>query len=206
MEASDPRPVSPPRAVADAVMGERLEESSPRHAEVLPVRRAVWIVFLILGLLALGLWIGRVHEEPARVYFVQWDAERNAGRLVPVPRKVRGWTRTDRVAHAVRLLLAGPSEAEQRLGYTTEIPTGTRLRGVRIHGDVATVDLTRELEEGGGSSSMLARVYQIVYTVTEFPGVRAVQILLDGERRDALGGEGVWIGQPLRRPEVAPEF
>jgi germination protein M len=170
------------------------------------VRWLIWIALSLLALVLLGLWVTRPREEPARIYFVQWDADRNTGRLVAVPRRVRGRTQADRVAEAVRLLLRGPSEAERRLGYTTEIPAGTRLRGVRIEGEVVTVDLSRDLERGGGSSSMLARVYQIVYTATQFQDIRAVQILLDGERRDALGGEGVWIGGPIRRPDVPPEF
>jgi len=170
------------------------------------VRWLIWIVLSLLALVLLGLWVTRPREEPARIYFVYWDADRNIFRLVAVPRRVRGRTQADRVAEAVRFLLQGPSEAERGLGYTTEIPAGTRLRGVRIEEEVATVDLSRDLERGGGSSSMLARVYQIVYTVTEFRGIRAVQILLDGERRDALGGEGVWIGEPIRRSEVPPEF
>lgn len=182
------------------------EESSPRCAELLPVRRVIWIALFVLALVLLGLWVTRRGEEPAWVYFVQWDADRNTGRLVAVPRRVRGRTQPDRVAEAVQWLLRGPTEAERRLGYTSEIPSGTRLRGVRVEGEVAIVDLSRELEQGGGSSSMLARVYQIVYTATQFRGIRAVQILVDGKRRDALGGEGVWIGQPIRRPEVPPEF
>jgi spore germination protein GerM len=53
---------------------------------------------------------------------------------------------------------------------------------------------------------MLARVWQVVYTATDIRGVLAVQITLDGRRVQALGGEGVPIGAPLRRPATAPTF
>ena len=36
------------------------------------------------------------------------------------------------------------------------------------------------VESGGGSASMIARLAQIVFTVTQFPTVREVDIALDG--------------------------
>ncbi len=92
------------------------------------------------------------------------------------------------------------------MDYTSEIPPGTRLRRAWIRGGVAYVDLTRDVERGGGSASMIARVYQIVYTATHFRSVHSVQILIEGLPREALGGEGVLIGTPLRRPPRPPEF
>lgn len=171
-------------------------------------RRNVWVAVAALAalLLAAALWAYRPRTEPALVYFVQWDAQRNTGRLVPGLRWVRGRTRADLVASALRALLAGPTEEEERLGYSSEIPPGTRLRGVRVEGDVAYVDFSRELERGGGSASMLARLYQIVYTATHFRGVLQVRVQIEGEVREAMGGEGVLIDVPVRRPAQAPQF
>jgi immunoglobulin-like protein involved in spore germination/sporulation and spore germination protein len=64
---------------------------------------------------------------------------------------------------------------------------------------VLNVDLSSEFGSGGGSLSMQLRVAQVVYTGTQFDGVDSVQILIDGERVDALGGEGIAIGEPLTR-------
>jgi spore germination protein GerM len=140
------------------------------------------------------------------VYFVQWDAERNVGRLAPGLRTVRGRTRQDFVMQATGALLAGPNAEERALGYTTEIPAGTRLLGVRVRGETAYLDFSEELATGGGSASMLSRVYQIVYTATHFRGVEQVRILIDGQPRETLGGEGVLIDVPIRRPTTVPEF
>ena len=38
---------------------------------------------------------------------------------------------------------------------------------------------------------MMARVAQVVYTLTRYPTVRSVEFLMDGEPVEALGGEGV---------------
>lgn len=111
-----------------------------------------------------------------------------------------------RVEEALRALLAGPTPEERGHGISSEIPAGTALRGVQIQRGVAAVDLTSAFSRGGGSSSMLARVWQVVYTATEVRGVSAVQITLDGRRVQALGGEGIPIGTPLHRPAAVPTF
>ena len=53
------------------------------------------------------------------------------------------------------------------------IPAGTRYLGVEVSGGVATVDLSREFESGGGSLSMISRVAQVVFTVTRIDGIAA---------------------------------
>ena len=74
---------------------------------------------------------------------------------------------------------------------STAIPEGTELHGVEINDDEATVDLSSQFQSGGGSLSMQLRVAQVVFTATQFEGVETVTILLDGDRVDGIGGEGV---------------
>lgn len=59
---------------------------------------------------------------------------------------------------------------------------------------VATVDLSSEFEAGGGSLSILARVAQVVYTLTQFPTVDEVAFEIEGVPIDFLGGEGFMLG------------
>jgi spore germination protein GerM len=172
-------------------------------------RNRLWVAVLAGALAAVvlwALWTSRPRAEPALVYFVRWDPARNAGHLVPGLRWVRGRTRADWVAEAVRQLLAGPNPEERALGYTTEIPPGTRLRAARVRGKTAYLDFSREFEAGGGSASMLARLYQVVYTATHFRGVEEVRVEIEGQARESLGGEGVLVDVPVRRPPAAPEF
>ena len=95
---------------------------------------------------------------------------------------------------AVRALLAGPVGAiEGDLGFTSAIPAGTVLHSVTVDGSVATVDLSRQFESGGGSLSMQARVAQVVFTVTQFPNIDHVRFQLDGAPVTTIGGEGLMV-------------
>lgn len=89
-------------------------------------------------------------------------------------------------ADALRLLI----ENEQADG--TAIPGGTRLLGLSVADGEAIVDLSREFESGGGSTSMQARVAQVVFTLTQWSNiVHTVSFRIEGEDVEAIGGEGV---------------
>jgi len=114
----------------------------------------------------------------------------------------RAIPRTPQVgAAALTELLAGTSAEERAIGFTSEIPPATRLLGLDIQDGVATVDLSGDFGQGGGSLSMITRVAQVVFTLTQFPSVQAVQFRLDGQAVEALGGEGVLLDRPLSRDD-----
>ena len=92
---------------------------------------------------------------------------------------------------ALTALLKSPSPAERAAGLTSAVPRGTRLLGLSIEGTTARVDLSGQFAAGGGSLSMQARVAQVVYTLTRFPTIKAVDFLLDGGLVESLGGEGL---------------
>jgi germination protein M len=113
-----------------------------------------------------------------------------------------------RVAHtsmpataAMEALLTGPTAAETSAGLTSTVPAGTRLLGLTISGATAQVDLSEAFASGGGSLSMTARVAEVVYTLTRFPTVRSVEFLIEGTPVEALGGEGVPLGEAQRRSD-----
>jgi Immunoglobulin-like domain of bacterial spore germination/Sporulation and spore germination len=104
-----------------------------------------------------------------------------------------------RAAFWFGIALGEPLGAVQEVGETTAIPPGTKLLHVSQDGSVLNVDLSSEFGSGGGSLSMQLRVAQVVYTGTQFEGVDSVQILIEGQQQDALGGEGIDISGPLTR-------
>ena len=134
-----------------------------------------------------------------RAYFFLGGEPGIAG-LVAVLREV---PRTRAVATAaVNALLGGPSVAESGdRTITTAVPSGTRLLGLTIEGGLATVDLSREFEAGGGSASVLNRLGQVVYTLTQFPTVERVLFKLEGTVVTVFSGEGVILDGPVGRAD-----
>ena len=131
-------------------------------------------------------------QTAVRAYFLR---EEHVG---PVGREVTG----DGVAAAaVEALLEGPDADEAALGFSSAIPDGTELLGVTISDGVATVDLSAAFATGGGSLSMMARVAEIVFTLTQFPTVDAVDFQLEGEPLTVLGGEGLVLDHPQTRQD-----
>jgi germination protein M len=111
---------------------------------------------------------------------------------------------TPRIAHAtVRSLIDGPTADDEALiaDLSSAVPEETLLLGITIDDRVATVDLSREFESGGGSLSMFARLAQVVYSVTQFPTVDAVEFLLDGEPVTVFSGEGIVLDGPVTRED-----
>jgi len=104
-----------------------------------------------------------------------------------------------RVGTAVTALLAGPSAAERTVGVGTSIPEGTELLGLSIDGGIATVDLSRTFESGGGSLSMFSRLAQLTYTLTQFPTVEGVNLRLEGKPVTVFSGEGIILDDPMTR-------
>ena len=100
---------------------------------------------------------------------------------------------------AMESLLEGPSDAEKAAGISSAIPADTTLLGVTVKDGIATVDLSAEYESGGGSLSMMMRLAQVVYTLTQFPTVQKVSFELDGQPVEVFSGEGIILDEPVDR-------
>jgi len=115
--------------------------------------------------------------------------------LVPVRMTVPAGT--DAMRGALELLVQGPAPGT---GLERLIPEGTRVLGVTTSGDLATADFSSEIRTRfpGGSRTEELLVWSIVNTLTEFPGIARVQILVDGKKEESIGGH-VGVDAPLER-------
>ena len=127
------------------------------------------------------------------MYFLRDEKVGPAGRSVPQ-------TQTPAQA-AMQELLKGPTGQDTSAGLSTTIPAGTTLNSVSIDQGTATVDLSKEFGSGGGSASMQGRVAQVVYTLTQFPTVTAVNFEIAGQPVTTLGGEGLVLDHPQTRAD-----
>jgi len=99
---------------------------------------------------------------------------------------------------AIKALLDGPTPAEEAADLTSAIPPSTLLLGLTIQDGLATIDLSREFESGGGSFAMISRLAQVVYTLTQFSTVDEVTFELDGEPVTVFSNEGLLLEEPVR--------
>lgn len=104
---------------------------------------------------------------------------------------------------AMRGLLNGPNAFERQEGLGTAIPEHTTLNGIVIDDGLATVDLSHHFEAGGGTTHVLSRLAQVVYTLTQFPTVTEVDFEIDGRPLEELAAEGIDLRRPVDRSDFA---
>jgi hypothetical protein len=133
-----------------------------------------------------------------RAYYVL-EGEVGVEGLVATLREVPETTAVARAAMDTLLDSDTIRDAYQQI--STAIPAGTRLLGLSVRNGVATVDLSREFESGGGSASAFYRLGQVVYTLTQFPTVGSVLFQVDGRTVTTFGSEGIVLEGPQARSD-----
>jgi spore germination protein GerM len=141
--------------------------------------------------------VQRPPETRERVlYFIQVDRSGYINRVQANRRfPLSGSPLTD----VVQALIAGPNAEEKNSGLISLIPPAAKLLSASIRGNTAYLSFNEEFQYNTyGMEGYAGQLRQIVFTVTEFPNVADVQILIEGRRIDYLG-EGVWVGSPVSR-------
>ncbi|AFY96532.1 GerMN domain-containing protein [Chamaesiphon minutus] len=103
-----------------------------------------------------------------------------------------------------KLLAAQPGE-----DLSSTIPKGTKLRSLKVRADGVHVDLSREFRSGGGSTSVIYRIAQVIYTATSLNPDGKVFVSIEGQPIDEkhpLGGEGLILHQPTTRAQFLTDF
>ncbi len=124
------------------------------------------------------------------LYFPDSTAEkvRPEIRNVPVDNARTAYT-------ALRELVAGPTKA----GLYPSMPAGTTVLDLSISNGTCTINFSREFidNHGGGSAGELMTLASIVNTLTEFPSIKRVMILVEGRAGETLGN--ILLDKPLER-------
>jgi hypothetical protein len=117
-------------------------------------------------------------SEPVTLFFVR------GLRLVPVSVRFPGTPEPLEVLQA----LAQPARADRRDVFSALL-TEEAIASVDVREHVAVVDLGEEFESTPEINQILA-LAQIVFTVTEAPGIRRVRFTLAGERVETPRADG----------------
>lgn len=92
---------------------------------------------------------------------------------------------------------------------TSTIPNQSRLLDLQVGEDGIHLDLSQEFTQGGGSSSMIYRVAQVLYTATSIDPQTPVFFSIEGQPLNEdypLGGEGLVLEYPITRQVFNQEF
>jgi spore germination protein GerM len=111
-----------------------------------------------------------------------------------------------------KLLAVQPSD-----NLSSTIPKGTKLRSLQVKSDGVHIDLSQEFRAGGGSTSMIYRVAQTIYTATSLNPNQKVFLSIEGQsilqrrgyandRAHPLDGEGLILRQPITRSQFEADF
>lgn len=167
--------------------------------------RAVTLL-LALAVVVMGVILWRVYPEYRRLQSSQADsAATDSPRPPPksfvarlfFARVVEGKQRLVAISRELPSGLAPARASLEELlrgevprGCDRPLPRGTALLDVRAEDGLVLADFSEQLvaEFQGGSDNEGVVVYAIVNTLTSLPGVRRVQILVDGEQIDTVGG------------------
>lgn len=103
----------------------------------------------------------------------------------------------DKYTAAAKELVAGTKEP----GLTDIFPKGVKVLGVKVEGDLAIVDFSKELTHKfvGGSTGEQMLVSALVNTMTEFPEIERVLITVEGQRIETIAGH-LDTSEPFTRP------
>jgi lipoprotein-anchoring transpeptidase ErfK/SrfK len=128
---------------------------------------------IVVALAASGPAGARPHAQRVAVYFLRGE------QLARVERP--GATAAD----ALRRMFAGPTSAERGLGFRSYVPAGSRVLDLTVANGLATVDVNSRFA-AGNRGSRLARLAQLVRTLTGPQGATRVQLLVAGASSNGL--------------------
>lgn len=104
---------------------------------------------------------------------------------------------------SIKALLKGPDGNELSQGLVSMIPAGTSLLSAWVQESVAYLNFSEGFQFNPlGGDGLRAQLRQVVWAATEFPTVKAVQILIEGKKVEFLGGDNVAVGKPLTRSNL----
>ena len=145
--------------------------------------------------------------QPAKFSPQIYQLEIVDNRIRLIPKSIQTTATSPQIAleQAINKLFA-PSPI---VGFTTTIPQGTQLLNLQVNDEGVFLNLSDEFTKGGGSSSMIYRVGQVIYTATSIDSQAPVFLSIEGKPLDEnypLGGEGLLLDYPLTREQFNQNF
>ncbi|MGL5206215.1 MAG: GerMN domain-containing protein [Acidaminococcaceae bacterium] len=147
---------------------------------------------LILCFLASGCTAPKQEEKPAakpmvkeQSFVVYRFAAEGQGYLVPEKHTIKDNGKSP-AENALRTLVETKPQDSKLVNV---LPVDTKVLGLSIKDGVATADFSKDIKKlSGGSYNELMATGAIVNTLTEFPEIKKVRILVEGKTVVSLNG------------------
>lgn len=133
-------------------------------------------------------------QETKEVYYSKVYFYGSNGTLTLVKREFQNPVSLNK---ALNILLRGPIISETKKGIYSEIPSNVDLISIKKQNGSVIVNLSSNFGNGGGTQSIENRVKQLSKTVKLYEPGKKVYLYIDGKQVEYLGGDGVYIKQPL---------
>lgn len=129
--------------------------------------------------------------------------EDDGGHLVPIKRDVAWQEGIGKAVLETMVDSVAIREEIAKIGFKPVLPKETKILGMTVDEDtkLCKVDFSSELLNYDTKSQERNIIKAIVYTLTEFPNIETVQIMIDGEIKERLK-HGTSIEKPLKREDI----
>jgi spore germination protein GerM len=127
------------------------------------------------------------------------------GVVRPLPKTKGPVSETQKLQWTLESLLKGPSQEELAKGFMSEIPSGVKILGITQNNQAIRINLSGEFLTGGGSNSMMQRLEELKNTVILAEKTTPVFLDVDGKELSELGGEGLFVEQPINMRPTSEE-
>lgn len=174
-------------------------------------RVIVYLAIMLVMVIALALWLHEPQQQAVLPVVAVEEQQQAPPRdvilyfalaqetvLYPETRQIEACD--DEIACIEGLVAALASGPQAAGGLVPVVPEGTLLREARIEEDLVVLDFNARLVNGhpGGSLSELLTVYALTDSVAaNFPHLRQVRFLFEGQARETLKGH-VDVSQPVK--------
>ena len=136
------------------------------------------------------------------VYWLKVTPEKTT--LSPAPVTVQKDTSKD---SNLELALIALLEIPNNPDYSTALPPGTKLLGLKTDKEGIHLNFSQEFAQGEGPNGLMGRLGQVVYTATSQDPQAKVWINVEGKPLELLGqGDGLMVEQPITRKSFQENY
>jgi len=142
-----------------------------------------------------------IHTRTSTIYYVTVDPTMGEMTLAGIKKTVKYIDSP--ITRTIQLLLKGPGEAERKRGLKTFIPQGTKLISASLKNNHLTLNFNENFENNYlGREAIEIQLKQILLTCFEFDEVKTVSILINGEKKKYITGEGILLKHYYTRSDL----